>query len=278
MPTWCIYIDEAGVDELSPQFIYATICVPFNYQQNFLESYPKIVNPLVGTSGKEIKYGGLLNTLDKDYKEEIAQVCQSLLEHFLQIEDAQIIRVKAIRKQMQLKENNDLRIALFRKTLLLCKDCLDPDHQVMILHDELPDRKQQHALLNTFNYFNTDLSFQNCVFVHSNENPFMQFADFVASICYRYYYFQKAEYKNKKRCKSLVKSLFEAIDDHSLPIVELSEYTGVEGNQRKKEAVQLTREYKIDIATAYQIVDGKFTLTEVMRRKQARNIHRTQRK
>ena len=270
MKTWCIYIDEAGVDERNPQFIYATICVPFNNQQEFIMSYPEIINPLVGTSGKEIKYGDLLNTLDKDYKEEIAQVCQSLLTLFLENKDAQIIRVKAIRKQMQRKENDDLRIALFRKTLLLCKECLSPDHQVMILHDELPSRNQQHALLNTFNYFNTDLRFQNCVFVHSNENPFMQFADFVASICYRYYYFQKAEYKNKRHCKLLVKSLFKAIDEHNPSIVELSEYTGVEGNPRKKEAVQLASEYKIPLATAYQIVDKKFTLTDVMRRKPAR--------
>ena len=35
---------------------------------------------------------------------------------FFEIEDAQIIRVKAIRKQMRLK-GGDLRKALFRKTL-----------------------------------------------------------------------------------------------------------------------------------------------------------------
>ena len=51
MQTWCIYIDESGVNEDNPEFIYAAICVPFNSQQEFLKSYPKIVNPLVPISG-----------------------------------------------------------------------------------------------------------------------------------------------------------------------------------------------------------------------------------
>lgn len=268
MQTWCIYIDELGVND-EPQFIYATICVPFSSQQEFLKSYPEIVNPLVGISGREIKYGYLLNTFDRHYREEIEKICQALLTRFFEIKDAQIIRVKAIRKQMRAK-GGDLRVALFNKTLVLCKDFLPLNHHAMILHDELDSRDQQRVLLDTFNRFNKDLNFQNCVFVHSNENPFIQFADFVASICYRYYYFQQTEYKNKQHCASLVNSLFKAIDERYLPIVELSEHTNVEGNPRRKQALQLASEHDIDPATAYNIVDKQITLAEVLRRKQTR--------
>ena len=66
MQTWCIYIDESGVND-EPQFIYAAICIPFNSQQEFLKSYPKIVSPLIGRSNEEIKYGPLLNTPDSSY-------------------------------------------------------------------------------------------------------------------------------------------------------------------------------------------------------------------
>ena len=268
MQTWCIYMDEAGVNK-EPQFIYATICIPFNSQQEFLKSYPEIVNPLVGISGREIKYGDLLNTDDRFHREETEKICQSLLTRFFEIKGARIVRVKAIRKQMQAK-GGDLRVALFNKTLVLCKEFLPSNHHAMILHDELDSRDQQSVLLDTFNRFNKDLNFQNCVFVHSNENPFIQFADFIASICYRYYYFQQKEYKNKQYCASLVNSLFKAIDEHYSPIVELSEYTDVEGNHRKEQAIQLASKHSIDIATAYQIVDKKFTLDEALRRKQAR--------
>ena len=265
MQTWCIYIDESGVND-EPLFIYVAICVPFNSQQEFLKSYAKIVNPLVPISGREIKYGSLLNTLDRHYQEEIGQICWSLLERFFQIEDARIIRVKAIRKQMRAK-GGDLRVVLFNKTLVLCKEFLPPDHHAMILHDELDSRDQQRVLLDTFNRFNKDLNFQNCVFVHSNENPFIQFADFVASICYRYYYFQKTEYKDKRYCASLVDRLFKEIDNHHPPIVELSEYKVVEGNPRRARALQLASEHGIPPETAYNIVDENITLTEVLRRK-----------
>ena len=271
MQTWCIYIDESGVNN-EPQFIYAAICVPFNSQQEFLKSYSEIVNPLVDISGREIKYGHLLNTLDRHYQEEIGQICQSLLTRFFEIKDARIIRVKAIRKQMRVK-GGDLRVALFNKTLVLCKEFLPLNHHTMILHDELDSRDQQRVLLDTFNRFNKDspkgLNFQNCVFVHSNENPFIQFADFVASICYRYYYFQKTEYKDKQHCASLVDSLFNAIDKRYPPIVELSEHKVIEGNPRREEALQLASEHDIDLATAYNIIDKRITLTEVLRRKQA---------
>ena len=271
MQTRCIYIDESGVNEDNPEFIYAAICVPFNSQQEFLKSYPKIVNPLVPISGSEIKYGPLLNDFDRNYQEKSGEICQSLLARFFDIEGALIIRIKAIRKQMRL-EGGDLRAALFKKTLELSKQSLPPDHQAMILHDELDNRNLQRALLDRFNNFNKDLpkglNFQNCVFVHSNENPFIQFADFVASICYRYYYFQKREYKDKQHCKSLVNSLFNAIDERSPPIVELSEHKVIEDNPRREHALQLASEHGIDIATAHNIVDKRITLAEVLRRKQ----------
>lgn len=79
MKTWCIYIDESGGNEDNPEFIYAAICVPFNSQQGFLKSYPGIVVPI---SGREIKYGPLLNTFDRHYREEIGQTCQALLTRF----------------------------------------------------------------------------------------------------------------------------------------------------------------------------------------------------
>lgn len=201
--TWCIYIDESGGSREVPEFIYVAICVPFNSQQQFLKDYPEIVKPLPH-SDKEIKYSPLLNKLDKYYREGTGRICKSLLTRFFDIEGAQIIRVKAIRKLMR-AEGEELRRALFNKTLVLCNDALPSDRSAMILHDELPDgRDKQPGLLDTFNKFNSDkdsftdteapsfyLGFQNCVFVHSNENPFIQFADFVASICYRYYYFQQ---------------------------------------------------------------------------------------
>ena len=268
MQTWCIYMDESGVNK-EPQFIYATILVPFNSQQEFLKSYPKIINPLVGISGREIKYGDLLNTDDRFHRKETEVICQSLLTRFFEIKDARIVRVKAIRKQMRAK-GGDLRVALFNKTLAICKEFLPLNHYAMILHDELDSRDQQSVLLDTFNRFNKDLSFQNCVFVHSNENPFIQFADFVASICYRYYYFQQKEYKNKEDCASLVNSLFKAIDKRHPPIIELSEHKVVEGNPRRKQALELVSEYDIDPATAYNIVDENITLDEVLERKQTR--------
>ena len=273
MQTWCIYIDESGVNPDNPQFIYAAICVPFDIQQEFLKSYPEIVNPLVPISGGEIKYGHLLNNTDRNYREEIGQVCQSLLRCFFEIEDARIIRVKATRKQMRLK-GGDLRVALFKKTLARCNEFLPPNHHAMILHDELDSRDIQRVLLDTFNSFNEDspegLNLHNCVFVHSNENPFIQFADFVASICYRYYYFQQTEYKDKRHCALLVDSLFKTIDKRYPPIVELSEHKIVEGNSRRDQALQLASEHDIDLATAYNIVDKNITLAEVLRRKQDR--------
>ena len=269
MQTWCIYIDEAGVPykDGQPNFIYAAICIPFNSQQEFLKSYPEIVNPLVGIPGTEIKYGPLLNTVDTRYRKEIKQVCHALLTCFFGIEDSIIIRVKAIKALMR-KKDDDLRKALFRKTLELCRRDLPQDHRSIILHDELPScRKQQTPLFDSFNGFKEDPNFQNCVFVHSNENPFIQFADFVASICYRYYDFQKNANKNKQHCKSLVNSLFKAINEYSPSIVELSEYTDVEGNSRRTQALQLVSEHGIPPETAYQIVDEKITLAEVLRRK-----------
>ena len=82
MQTWCIYIDESGVNEDSPEFIYAAICVPFNSQQQFLKSYPNIVNPLVPVSGQEIKYGPLLNNFDRHYRVEIEEVFQTPVNVF----------------------------------------------------------------------------------------------------------------------------------------------------------------------------------------------------
>ena len=271
MQTWCIYIDESGVNER--QFIYAAICVPFNSQQNFLKAYPEIVKPLVGSSRREIKYGPLLNSTDSYYQEQTEQICQNLLTHFLEIKDAHIIRVKAIRKKIR-HEGDNLRAALFRKTLELCMDSLPPDPYAMILHDELGSRDQQRGLLDMFN---KDLhkypNFQNCVFVHSNENPFIQFADFVAAICYRYYYFQQGGYKDKQYCKSLVNSLFEKIDEHCPPIVELSsEHQAIEGTPRRDQALQLASEHNIDVSTAYQIVDKNITLEKVLRQKQASQL------
>ena len=222
----------------------------------------------MGISGSEIKYGPLLNTFDRHYQKEIEEICQSLLTRFFEIKDARIIRVKAIRKRVR-AQGGDLRVALFKKTLVLCEDFLPPNQHAMVLHDELDSRNQQRVLLDTFNRFNKDLSFQNCIFVHSNENPFIQFADFVASICYRYYYFQRTEYKDKQHCASLVNLLFKSIDEHYPPIVELSEHTNVEGNPRKKQALQLSAEHGIPLATAYQIVDKKILLAEALRRKQA---------
>jgi hypothetical protein len=55
-------------------------------------------------------------------------------------------------------------------------------------------------------------------------------------------------------------------------IVELSDHTDVEGNRRKMDALQLVSEYDIDLATAYQIIDGKFTIEEALRRKEARTF------
>ncbi|RKU09154.1 hypothetical protein C6503_21685 [Candidatus Poribacteria bacterium] len=136
MQTWCIYIDEAGVNKDNSQFIYTAICVPFNSQQEFLKFYSQIVNPLVHISGREIKYGDILNTLDRHYREETKRICSSLLTRFFEIKDARIIRVKAIRKQMRAK-GSDLRVALFRKTLECCKEFLPLDHHAIILHDEL---------------------------------------------------------------------------------------------------------------------------------------------
>ena len=229
----------------------------------------------MGISGREVKYGPLLNTFDRHYQAEIGQICRSLLTRFFQIKDARIIRVKAIRKKMRAK-GGDLRVALFRKTLELCKEFLPHNDPAMILHDELDSRSQQGVLLDTFNGFNKDLTFQNCVFVHSNENPFIQFADFVAAICYRYYYFQKNEYKDKQHCASLVDGLFTAINERYPPIVELSEYQNVESDLRRKQALQLVSEHHIDIGTAYNIVDGNITLDEALRRKQDRisRVHR----
>lgn len=279
MQTWCIYIDESGVNN-EPQFVYAAICVPFHRQQEFLNSYPEIVNPLIPISGREIKYGHLLNTLDRHYRSEIEQICKMLLRRFFEIKDARIVRVKAIRKQMHAK-GGDLRLALFRKTLECCIEDLPRGHQALIMHDELDSRDQQAVLLDTFNRFNKNspegLSFQNCVFVHSNENPFIQFADFVASICYRYYYFQRAGnegYKDKRHCKSLVNSLFEAIDKHrhSPPIVELSEHTVVEGNPRRVQALQIASKHDIPHETAYAIVDRQTTLEKVLLKKKAKQL------
>ena len=281
MQTWCIYIDEAGspYDKNQFQVIYAAICVPFNSQQNFLESYLRIVDSLIGISGGEIKYGPLLSRPDIMYQEETERVCSELLTRFFEIEGARIIRVKAIKKLMR-KTNDDLRAALFRKTLELCKNSLPQDncamHRAMILHDELDNRDRQRVLLNTFNRFNKDLSFQNCIFVHSNENPFIQFADFIASIYYRYYYFDKHKYKNKEKSKSLVTSLFEKIETHFpfSPIVELSEHQVIEGNQRRSQALQLASEHDIPPEIAYQIVDENITLDEVLQRKQTRAVRR----
>ena len=268
MQTWCIYIDESGVSG-EPQFIYTAIYMPFNSQQEFLKAYPEIVRPLVAISGREIKYGPLLNRGDAYYQAETAQICYELLTRFLDIKDAQIIRVKAIRKKIRLK-GDDLRAALFRKILELCMESLPSNPHAMILHDELSDRDQQRILLDTFN---ADLpkypNFQNCVFVHSNENPFIQFADFVAAISYRYYYFQRGGHKNKKYCASLVNSLFEKINNCCPPIVELSNHQIIEGNPRRERALQLASEHDILPETAYQIVDRSITLEEALRRKQA---------
>ena len=282
MQTWCIYIDEAGSPYDNDQFqvIYAAICVPFNSQQKFLKSYLTIVDSLMDPSGGEIKYGPLLNHTDEEYREETERVCSELLECFFEIEGARIIQVKAIKRKMR-KEDDELRAALFGKTLELCKESLPSDHSAMILHDELPPGNQQNALLQRFNRFNetspTGLNFQNCVFAHSNENPLIQFADFVASICYRYYYFGKHEYKKKKKSRSLVNSLFRKIEahPHSPPIVELSEPKGVKDTSRSKQASRLASKHNIDLSTAYNIVDKNITLEEVLRRKQTRAFSRS---
>ena len=223
-------------------------------------------------SGREIKYGPLLNRIDTYYQKETEQICHELLTHFLEIKDAHIIRVKAIRRKMRLK-GGDLRAALFRKTLEICIESLPSNPHAIVLHDELNDRNQQRVLLDTFY---KDLpkypNFQNCVFVHSNENPFIQFADFVATICYRFYYFQGGGYKDKQYCKSLVNSLFKTIDQHSPPIVELSEHQDIDSNPRRARALQLVSEHNIDVATAYNIIDENITLEKVLRQKQASQL------
>ena len=239
--------------------------MPFNSQQEFLKSYPEIVKPLVPVSGGEVKYGPLLNSYDSHFLAKHARTCEALLTDFFKIEDARIIRVKAIKALIR-KEGDDLRQALFGKTLELCKESLPSNHHAMILHDELPGRKQQILLFDRFKEYP---NFQNCIFVHSDENPFIQFADFVASICYRYYHFQKTEYKNKQNCASLVDTLFKAIDERYPPVVELSEHQVVGDDQRKGQALKLVEENDILLETAYNIVDGSTTLDKVLRRKQA---------
>ena len=47
----------------------------------------------------------------------------------------------------------------------------------------------------------------------------------------------------------------------------------MEGNRRKRDALQLASEHNIGLATAYQIVDAKFTLEEALRRKEASDFH-----
>ncbi len=284
MQSWCIYIDESGVphSDGQPNFIYAAICVPFNDQQEFLKVYPEIVKLLQSinsSESSEIKYGRILNSLDSYFRAEYKETCNSLLERFFEIKDAKIIRVKAI-KALTRKKDDDLREALFGITLDLCKNSLLSDYHAMILHDELPSRHQQIPLLNRFNRFNKDStdgkSFQNCVFVHSNENPFVQFADFVASICYKYYDFQKNANKKKQRSKLLVNELFEKIDKHSPSIVELSDHTVVEavvkGNPRREQAERLVSSYGIRFEKAYPIVDGQITLEETLLREQAKQL------
>ena len=294
MQTWCIYIDESGVPyaDGQPNFIYVAICVPFSSQQEFLEDYPKIVEPLVSIFGdREIKYGEFFKSVDGRFKDEYTGICNLLLERFFQIEDAKIIRVKAIKKEMRLSDE-PLRAALFGKTLELCNNYLPQEHRTMVLHDELPSRKQQIPLFERFKKYS---NFQNCIFVHSDENPFIQFADFVASVCYRYY----DPKKNKEKWTSLVKELFEKINKYSSDIVELPKPRSVDGNsikeqasqlasernisfeeafqklKRKEAASQLVSEHDILLETAYNIVDENITLDEVSLRKQRRNENRS---
>ena len=281
MRAWCIYIDEAGVND-EPQFIYVAICIPFDSQQEFLNNYSKIVHSLVYRDGSEIKYGPLLNEFDRNYERATEDVCYSLLDYFFKIDGATIIRVKAIRNEMRAR-GADLRKALFRKTLTLCKEFLPRHDHAMILHDEIDGRALQPMLLDTFNSFNegslTGTNFQSCIFVHSNENPFIQFADFIAAVCYRYYYFQQREekeYSGKKLCASLVNRLFNRINARFPPILELSEHKSIKDNPRREQALQLAETHDIDLSTAYQVVDKKFTLEEALREKRQKQERKEQ--
>lgn len=269
---WCIYIDESGVDPQSPHFIYVAVCVPFDTQRQFLADYAVITAPLVPVVGfgNEIKYGSLLNQENHRFLSNTDTVCAGLLRHFGDVEGSGIVRVKAIKKKMRL-EGVALRAALFRKTLERCKELMPGDSSAIILHDELDDRAVQRELLITFNDFNKRsgdrLNLQNCVFVHSNENPFIQFADFIAAVCHRHYYYKPGHHKNKSICADLVHKLFSKIDSKFSPIVELSAIKDDKDNERKTQSIKLAKQHEIDIAIAYQIVDERITLEEALKRK-----------
>ena len=207
---------------------------------------------------------------DHHYDVRNADIFKELLNCFLDIDGTIIIRVKAKKKKM-LQKGHDIRSALFRRTLLLCKEFLPLNHHAMILHDELDSRDQQGKLLKKFYSVNREtlFQFQNCVFVQSNENPFIQFADFVVSICHRHYFFLHKKYKDREHSEALVKLLFEEINKNKRcpSIVELTDHKDVRGTPRRIKALELVSEYGIDTSTAYVVVDKKMTLEEALRRK-----------
>ena len=276
---WCIYIDESGVDPGSPQFIYVAVCVPFASQRQFLADYAVTTAPLMHIkSWNEIKYGHLLNQEDHNFLQtNTNHVCDGLMSCFGKIEGAGIVRVKAIKKKIRL-EGADLRAALFRKTLECCKELMPRDSSAIILHDELDSRAIQRHLLIRFNDFNKRCdghsNFQNCVFVHSNENPFIQFADFIAAVCHRHYFYGEGQHKDKSKCAALAHRLFEKINDKFPRIVELSDITDDKDNAKKTQAIQLAEKHKIDLADAFNIVNGKITLEKFLKRKQDRERRR----
>ena len=252
---------------------------PFDTQHQFLADYAETTASLVRLIGfgNEIKYGPLLNQEDHNFLPQTDTVCSNLLRRFGDIEGAEIIRIKAIKKKIR-KTGAGLRAALFRKTLECCEVLIPKNSSAIILHDELDDRSVQRHMLETFNDFNKrcdgQSKFQNCVFVHSNENPFIQFADFIAAVCHRHNFYGPGQHKNKSKCAVLAHNLFDEIDKKYSRIVELSDITDDKDNERKTQAIQLAKEHEIDPSTAYNIVDGIITLEEVLRKKEARQRNR----
>ena len=61
---------------------------------------------------------------------------------------------------------------------------------------------------------------------------------------------------------------------HCPSIVELSEHRVIEGNPRRKQALQLASEHDIDPATAYNIVDEKIYSPRSVAAKTSLNYHR----
>lgn len=274
MTTWCIFVDESGNNENNPQFFYIAACFPFHVQRDFGFQYTEITKPLHDYSEeREIKYSNLLNTFNHMYGEKIFNQCMELARTFFMHEGCRIVRVKATRKFMH-KRGADLGRALFRKTLKICDESLPPDAQAMIIHDQLHKPVQQALFFQDFHKYLLDSKnqskLQNLVFVQSKDNPCLQFADFIASVMFRYNYYQYYNHDDKSLCRDAVKKLFAFIDKKCPQMIELSSYLPPQ-TKRKEKAIHLAEKHSIGISTAYNIVDGKMTLKEALRRKEAKN-------